>query len=138
MERDAMTRRQLIAISCCVLMSAAMTLAQSRSTKPAKADPITGTWSGEFVLGGERHLPVKMVLKLDGKGAVSGTVDGLPNPGDVKSGSYDAKTGALKLQLGRSDSPATLLTLEGKVDKGIASGTFTGDDKGTFTITKKG
>ncbi len=133
-----MTRRQLVAICCCVLMSAAATVAQSRGTKSGKADPITGTWTGELVLGGERHVSVKMELKSDAKGSISGTVQGLPNPGDVKSGSYDAKTGALKLQLGRADSPATLLTLEGKVAKGAATGTFTGDEKGTFTLSKKG
>jgi hypothetical protein len=133
-----MTCRQLVALGCCVLMFAAVASAQSRATKSAKADPITGTWSGELVLGGERHVPVKMELKSDAKGAVSGTVEGMPNPADVKSGSYDAKTGALKLQLGRVDSPTTLLTLEGKVAKGTATGTFTGDEKGTFTISKKG
>jgi hypothetical protein len=133
-----MTRRLLVATCCCVLMTAASTFAQSRATKPAKVDPITGTWSGELVLGeGQRHLPVKMELKADAKGAVSGTVDGLPNPADVKSGSHDAKTGALKLQLGKVGNPTVLLTLDGKVAKGSATGTFTGDEKGTFTITKK-
>jgi hypothetical protein len=113
-------------------------LAQARSTKSAKVDPITGAWSGELVLGGERHITVKMELKSDSKGAVSGTVQGLPSPADVKSGSYDAKTGALKLQLGKVENSATLLTLEGKVAKGTATGTFTGDEKGTFTLSKKG
>jgi hypothetical protein len=133
-----MTRRQLVAICCCVLMAATATFAQSRTAKPAKPDPITGTWSGEFLLGGERHMPVKMELKSDAKGAVTGTVQGLPNPADVKSGSYDAKSGVLKLQLGKVDNPTTLLTLEGKVAKGTATGTFTGDEKGTFTLSKKG
>ena len=133
-----MTRRQLVAIACCLMMSATVTFAQSRATKPAKADPITGTWTGELVLvDGQRHLPVKMELKSDAKGTVSGTVAGLPNPGDVKSGSYDAKTGALKLQLGKVDNSTVLLRLEGKVAKGTATGTFTGDEKGTFTISKK-
>ena len=133
-----MTSRQLVAIACCVLLTAASTFAQSRTTKSAKADPITGTWTGELVLAdGQRHLPVKMELKSDGKGAVSGTVAGLPNPADVKSGAYDAKTGALKLQLGKVGNPTTLLALEGKLAKGSATGTFTGDEKGTFTISKK-
>ena len=133
-----MTRRQFVAICCCALMATASTLAQSKETKPAKTDPITGSWTGELVLGdGPRRIPVKMELKSNGKGAVSGTVTGLPNPAEVKAGTYDAKTGALKLQLGKVGNPTTLLTLDGTLAKGSATGKFSGDESGTFTISKK-
>ncbi len=78
-----------------------------------------------------------MELKFDGKSAVSGTVSGLPNPADVKAGTFDPKTGALKLQLGRQGDSAVLLVLEGTVVKGTATGRFSGDESGEFKIAKK-
>ena len=78
-----------------------------------------------------------MELKFDGKNAVTGDVSGLPNPADVKAGSFDPKKGTLKLQLGKKGEPAVLLTLEGTVVKGVATGRFSGDLGGDFKITKK-
>jgi hypothetical protein len=78
-----------------------------------------------------------MELTFDGKSAVTGTVSGLPNPADVKHGTFDAKTGALTLRLGRVDGPAVLLVLEGKVDETVATGTFAGDQSGTFRLQKR-
>jgi hypothetical protein len=133
-----MTRRWFI-VACCALLLAPVVSAQKRGDKPpAKADPITGTWTGELVPPDGGNRAIKMELKFDGK-TVSGTVSGMPNPADVKAGStFDPKTGALKLQLGRADGPAVLLTLEGTVVKGTASGKATGDGGGgTFKLTKK-
>ena len=78
-----------------------------------------------------------MELKFDGKSAVSGTVSGLPNPADVKAGTFDPKTGALKLQLGKQGEAAVLLVLEGTVVKGTATGRFSGEETGEFKIAKK-
>ncbi len=129
-----MTRRTLVLV-CCLLLSGPSPSAQ---TKAAKPDPITGTWAGELSpQDAPRTMAVTMELKFDGKGAVTGTVSGLPNPADVKAGSFDPKSGALKLQLGKKDEPAVLLVLEGTVVKGTASGKVSGDGVGTFKITKK-
>ena len=131
-----MTRRSL-AMACCVLgvtLFAPSMFAQSRGDK-AKADPISGTWTGE--LAPPRGVVVTMALKFDGKRAVSGTVSGFPNPGEVKTGTFDPKTGALKLQLGKVGDGAVLLTLEGTVVKGTATGRVSGEVTGQFTITKK-
>ncbi len=38
-----------------------------------------------------------MELTFDGKGTVSGTLSGLPSPGEIRSGTFDPQTGALKL-----------------------------------------
>ena len=112
--------------------------AQSRGAK-AKADPISGTWTGELVPeGAPNRMPVTMELKFDGKSAVSGTVSGLPNPAEVKTGTFNPKTGALKLQLGKKGDGAVLLILEGTVVKGTATGRFTGETAGEFKIAKKG
>ena len=130
-----MTRRRLM-LACCALLCATSLFAQS---KGAKTDPLTGTWTGELVLTGDsRVVKVTMELKFDGKSAVSGTVSGLPNPADVKAGTFDPKSGALKLQLGKTSDSAVLLSLEGSVAKGTAAGRFTGDESGDFKLTKKG
>jgi len=130
-----MTRRRLIAI-CCALVIAAPMLAQAQKSDEA-ADPITGTWDGDLVLEGRGPVAITMELKFDGKSAVTGTFQGLPNPGDVKAGTFERKTGALKLQLGKQGEAATLLTLEGTVAKGVATGRFSGDESGTFKLSKK-
>ena len=133
-----MTRRLLVVV-CCVLLAVASTFAQARSGKAAKADPISGTWTGELApQDAPRRMPVTMELKFDGKSVVTGTVSGLPNPADVKMGTFDPKTGALKLQLGKTSDSAVLLVLEGTVVKGTASGKVNGDGgAGEFKITKK-
>ena len=128
-----MTRR-LVAIACCVLLCAATSGAQTRGAKPG---PLSGTWTGELSPHPERTIAVTMQLKFDGKGAVTGTVSGLPNPADVKKGTFDSKTGGLKLELGKVGESAVLLVLDGKVEKGVASGQVSGDGSGTFKIAKK-
>ena len=131
-----MTRRMFL-VACCVILVAPAMIAQSRD---AKADPLTGTWTGEFVPpNASSGIPVTMALKFDGKKAVSGTFSGLPSPGDVKAGTFDPTTGALKLELGKLDDSAVLLVLEGTVEKGVASGHVTGrDGQGEFKLAKKG
>jgi len=133
-----MTRRLLVVV-CCVLLAVASTFAQARSGKAAKPDPISGTWTGELApQDAPRRMPVTMELKFDGKSVVTGTVSGLPNPADVKMGTFDPKSGALKLQLGKTSDSAVLLVLEGTVVKGTASGKVNGDGgAGEFKITKK-
>jgi hypothetical protein len=131
-----MTRRQL-AMACCVLLSVTAMFAQSPGAN-AKGDPISGTWTGELVRqNASGVIPVTMELKFDGKSSVSGTVKGLPNPAEVKAGTFDPKTGALKLQLGKTGDAAVLLILEGTVVKDTATGRFTGDESGEFKIAKK-
>ena len=133
-----MTRRLLVVV-CCVLLAVASTFAQARSGKAAKPDPISGTWTGELApQDAPRRMPVTMELKFDGKSVVTGTVSGLPNPADVKMGTFDPTSGALKLQLGKTSDSAVLLVLEGTVVKGTASGKVNGDGgAGEFKITKK-
>ena len=130
-----MTRRWFV-MACCILVSATAISAQSQGAQ-SKADPLSGTWAGNLLEGEERRASITMELKFDGKSAVSGTFSGLPNPGDVKSGTFDPKTGALKLQLGKKEEDAVLIVFEGTVVKSTASGHFTGEVTGEFKITKK-
>ena len=130
-----MTRRTLLWV-CCVLLSASSVLAQSRG---AKVDPMSGTWKGTLnVPMAPDPVAITMELKFDGKRKVSGTFSGLPNPGDVKVGTFDAKTGALKLELGKVSGSEVLIILEGSVAKGVATGKVTGEaGDGDFKIVKK-
>jgi hypothetical protein len=130
-----MTRRGFAA-ACGVLLFAISASAQSGG---AKADPVSGTWKGQLnVPMAPDPVAVTFELKFDGKSKVSGTFTGLPNPGDVKIGTFDSKTGALKLQLGKTDDSAVLIILEGTLDKGVATGKVTGEGgDGEFKIAKK-
>jgi hypothetical protein len=123
-----------LALVGALLLTAAQPIAQ-RSASPS--DPITGTWTGELIpQGAQRSRALTMTLKFDGKRAVSGTVSGLPNPADVKKGTFDPETGDLMLQLGIVGQPAVLLELQGVVVKGTATGHVTGDGPGVFKITR--
>ena len=133
-----MNRRSFV-LACCVLVSAASLVAQTRGEKPsAKGDAITGTWTGDLSPADGRPIAITMELKFDGKKAVTGTASGLPNPADVKAGTFDPKTGALKLDLGKTTDPAVLITLEGTVVKNTASGKISGETGGgEFKLAKK-
>ena len=100
-------------------------------------DPITGSWKAEVTPGDGNTRKVTFELKYDGKGVVTGNITGLPSPGDVKSGSYDSTTKALKLAVGPADGP-TMATLTGTVVNGTATGTGMATDGGnvTFIMTK--
>jgi hypothetical protein len=130
-----MTRREFV-VACCVLMSATGSFAQAGG---AKADPLSGTWTGSLTPpGAENSIPITMELKFDGKSAVSGTFTGLPSPGNVKAGTFDPKTGALKLEMGKADDSAVLLVFEGTVVKGSVTGRVSGaEGTGEFKMTKK-
>jgi hypothetical protein len=130
-----MTRRSF-ALACWVLLFAVSLPAQRAASK---ADPVSGTWKGTLdVPMASDPLPVTLELKFDGKSKITGTFAGLPNPGEVKTGSFDPATGALKLQLGKTDDSAVLIVLEGSLVKGVATGKVSGEGgNGTFKIAKK-
>jgi hypothetical protein len=121
-------------IACCIL---ALGAAWGQSGAAAVADPISGTWTGEFVPDGGEAVPVTFQLQFDGKGSVSGTFTGLPTPGDVKTGTFDPTTGALKLELSKQGESIVRLVLEGTVANGTATGGITGEGTGKFKLVKK-
>jgi hypothetical protein len=129
-----MMGRVVIAV-CCVLLSAPSLSAQARD---AQADPLSGTWKGELnVPAAPNPVTITMELKFDGKSAVTGTFTGLPNPGDVKTGTFNPRTGALKLELGKRSGPDVLIVLEGTVEKDVATGGASGEaGDGTFKLAK--
>ena len=106
-------------IVCFVLLSAVSVAAQSGG---AAADPISGTWTGYMGPGATPQFAITMELTFDGKAAVSGTLLGLPSPGEIKIGTFDPKTGALKLQAAPKGDSVVRLVLEGTVVLGAAAG----------------
>ena len=119
--------------ACCMLATGQLIFAQGGS----QADPISGTWKGDIGLDLTNRMPITLELKFDGKTAVSGTFNGLQEPGEIKSGTFDTTTGALKLGLGKIGDSAVLLTFEGTALGGTATGRVTGENKvGSFIITQ--
>lgn len=114
------------------MLSATALLAQSN-------DPVSGTWTGHIGPGPTPQLAVTLELKFDGKSAVTGTISGFPTPGDVKTGSFDPATGALKLSLGEAGNAQVMLVAEGTIVLGSATGRVSADNQtGTFKFTKSG
>jgi uncharacterized damage-inducible protein DinB len=121
---------------CFVLLSAISVAAQSSG---ASTDPIAGTWTGHMGPGATPQFAITLELTSDGKGGVSGTISGLPIPGEIKSGTFDPQTGALKLEAAPTDGSAIRLVLEGTLVLGTATGRVSGGNQtGTFKIIKKG
>jgi uncharacterized damage-inducible protein DinB len=126
---------RVLSIVWCVLVSAGSMLAQSGGTA---ADPMSGTWTGQMGPSGGTLNPVTMELKFDGTGAVSGTITGPTlSPGDIKVGTFDPKTGALKLEVTVKDGGNTVAFLEGTIVQGTATGRVNvGNQTGSFRITR--
>jgi uncharacterized damage-inducible protein DinB len=129
-----MKLRSLLLV-CFILLPAVSLFAQ---TSGVAADPISGTWTGYMGPGATPQFAITMELKFDGKAAVSGTLVGLPSPGEIKLGTFDPQSGALKLQAAPQGDSAIRLVLEGTVVLGTATGRVSGDNQiGSFKITKK-
>jgi uncharacterized damage-inducible protein DinB len=118
-----------------LLMAAGPSAAQSaaRST-----DPISGTWTGDIGLTLTDRSPLKFELKFDGVSVLSGTVSG-PGPADFKTGTYDATTGALKLEVDVKDDGGSSkrFVFEGTAVNGLATGRVSDGTKfGSFRINR--
>jgi hypothetical protein len=129
-----MTRRRILVSLFCVLISAVPVLAQSQGT--AAADPISGTWVDDGAAKSGRGLE----LKYDGKGKLTGTVNpGQPNASPITAGTFDPKTGALKVEgEAKRNNQTSKFLIEATLEKDALVGTYTvGTEKGTFKFTRK-
>jgi hypothetical protein len=121
-------------IVCLVAVMSASVFAQRG------ADPVTGTWTGDWGPSTSDRNPVTVELKFDGKSAVTGTVNPGPNAITLQKGSFDPATGVLKLEADAKDRRGNAIhyVIEGKVASGSATGSWNHDArKGDFKITKK-
>ncbi|HZS09055.1 MAG TPA: DinB family protein [Blastocatellia bacterium] len=107
-------------IACFVLLTAVPLAAQSPG-----ADPVSGAWKLDGGGGG-------LELKFDGKGAVSGLVNpGSQSPGEIRTGTFDPKTGALKLEgdIKGPDGAMHHFVIEGQIAQSTITGSASFDNQ---------
>ena len=122
-------RRLCFALACTMFLPGARAVAQF--------DPISGSWAGDAGLSLTQRTPIKLELKLDATGKVSGTLTG-PGAPELKAGTFDTTTGALRLEVGLNDgNGAAVFIFEGTAIDGMATGKVNdGTRIGSFRITK--
>jgi len=121
-------------VACCMLSTVGSVVAQSSAP-----DKLSGTWTGELTPpNATARMPVVVAIKLAANGSITGTITGPPRAGDIKSGSYDPRTGALKFEVVvRGDDAGTRAVFEGRVQGDTASGQVTVDGQpGDFRLVK--
>jgi len=108
------------------------------ATPDASADPISGTWKGDWGPTPTHRNNVTLDLKLDGTN-LSGTVNPGPDAVAITKGSFAKDTGMVTMEADAKghDGKAVHYTIEGKLDGTTMSGSWNHDDKkGDFKITK--
>lgn len=131
-----MRRAFLVLAVALILTSAAL----AQSGGGAAGDPITGIWTGAVGPGATPNYTVTLTLRFDGASAVTGTAQGAApdDKGVVKNGTFDPKTGALKLEVILGDG-AGVATFDGWLVLDTATGRMslsTQPGQGTFVLKK--
>lgn len=101
------------------------------------ADPVSGTWKGDALVGGTQRQALNVTLKYDGT-SLSGLVTGPRYPGDVVAGTFDTATGALRFEVVVRDEAKSRVVFEGKIAGEVATGTVMlgGQQGGTFSLAR--
>jgi hypothetical protein len=120
-----------------IICTGLLFVSQAAGQPKAAADPLTGTWTGSMGPDDTQQQTIKVEMTYDGK-TITGVITGPPYPGDIKTGTFDAATGALKFEVVVRNDEKTVVHFEGKVEKRAASGTVAFEDarKGVFKMTK--
>jgi hypothetical protein len=105
------------------------------------ADPLSGTWTGDWGPSPNDRNDVTLQLKWDGK-ALTGSVTGGTNVTSaipLQKSTFDPKTGAIRMEANASTRRGSVLyVIEGKLEKGAMTGSWTHDNrKGDFKLAKK-
>jgi hypothetical protein len=102
------------------------------------ADPVSGTWTGHLGQNGQPKADLTITMKLAGQ-SVTGSVTGPPEPGEIKTGTFDPTTGALKLDIVVGGDPNKVAIFEGTLADGVAAGRVTlPNQAGYFKLVKAG
>ncbi len=115
----------------CFLMVATLAMSQM-------GDPLSGSWSGDWGPSARDRNDVTLELKWDGH-ELSGTVNPGPNAITLKSASFDAETGVVKMTAEAPGRRGAMLqySIEGKLEGNALTGSWSHDSvDGDFKITK--
>jgi uncharacterized protein (DUF2147 family) len=116
----------------------AATTEPAAAAPDASADPLSGTWKGDWGPTADHRNPVTLELKLDGTN-VTGTINPGPDAVTVTKGTFTKDSGAVALEADAKDhaGKAVHYMIDGKLEGTTLSGTWTHDDKkGDFKVTK--
>jgi hypothetical protein len=103
------------------------------------ADPLTGTWAGDWGPNQSDRNQVTVDLKLQGA-AVTGVVKTANRPEvPVSKGTFDATARTVKMEAEAPRGGSTVrYTIEGKLEGNTLTGSWNHDNvKGDFKLTKK-
>lgn len=124
---------------CVFLLSVCFAAAAIGASKALVADPLSGTWTGDWGPSASDRNPVTVELKWDGK-TLTGTVNPGPNAVVLQKCTFDPKTGAVHMEADAKNRRGADIhyVIEGKVENATMSGSWNHDNrKGDFKITKK-
>jgi hypothetical protein len=120
----------------CVLVSLALTTSLVAQQKAA--DPLSGSWMGDWGPSKADRNEVTVELKWDGT-ALTGTVNPGPNAIELQKCTFDAKSGAVHMEAdAKSGGMDIHYVIDGKLKGNAMSGKWDhGTLKGDFKITRK-
>ena len=124
---------------CLICVFVCLAVAGVVSASRPAADPLTGTWAGDWGPSPTHRNQVTVELKWDGK-ALTGNVNPGPNAIALQKCTFDAKTGAVHMEADAKDRRGNDIhyVIDGKVENGTMTGSWDhGNRKGDFKITKK-
>jgi hypothetical protein len=134
-----MTTPRYFSIICGLVLAAPPLFAQAA----AATDRVSGAWTGYMRPSSapEEDLSQRAItveLKLGSGSTLTGTVTGPPDPGVIRSGTFDPATGALTFDV-TVDGEGSPFTFEGTVVRGTVTGRVShGSERGVFMLTKAG
>lgn len=129
-------RAKTVYVACLLVCFA---IGASTAAKAIGADPLSGTWTGDWGPSASDRNAVTVELKWDGK-ALTGTVNPGPSAVVLQKCTFDPKTGAVHMEAdakGRRGNDIHYV-IDGKVENNTMTGTWNHDNrKGDFKISKK-
>ena len=130
----------LVVLSACTSEEAPVAGAGDSATAASApgADPLSGTWVGDWGPTQDRRNPVTVAINWDGTN-LTGTVNPGPDAVTITKGSFAPDTGIVMLEASANGNGGKMIhySVEGKLCEGAITGTWMDDDKKSeFKITK--